>query len=74
MENKDLNPFPSFDLFPRITRVAKVVGGLFCLHQLSGVSDHKFVHPLDDVFDKPPYTQEALFSADLSGAGHYDGE
>lgn len=36
----DKNPFPNIDLFPRITRIAKAIGGLFCLHQLSPISEH----------------------------------
>lgn len=62
--------FPEFHLFPRLERVARAVGGLFCLHQLSSVSDHKFDHPFDsELYDKPPYSQDALFGADLSGWG-----
>jgi hypothetical protein len=69
MEKANTNIMPELDLFPRISRVARVMGRLFCRHQLSPVSD-RFQHPLDDVFDTPAYTQEALFDADLSGWGY----
>lgn len=67
------NPMPEIHLFPRLERIGKAVGGLFCKHQLATHGDH-FVHPLDEVFDKPPYTQEQLFNAELSGWGIDVGE
>lgn len=64
-ENKDGWP-ETFDLVPHpIKRVAKVIGGLFCMHQLASHGDH-FQHPLDTplepVTDWPgkPYTYPDL--------------
>lgn len=72
-ENK--NPFPKFDLFPRITKVCRAVSRLALgPHLFSPVSDHEFRHPLDEIFDKPPYSQDALFAAELSGWGTDVGE
>lgn len=58
MKNKQA--FEGFNphLFPKLEKVAKAVSWLCHSHQLSEVSDHKFVHPLDDVFDRPPYNPE----------------
>lgn len=67
-ENKQPQPFEGFRLKITPADIAKGIGNaaveLFKLHLLSPVSDHKFVHPLDDTFDRPAY-KESL--PDLEG-------
>lgn len=36
----DKNPIPEIHLFPRLERVARAIGNLFCMHQLASHGDH----------------------------------
>lgn len=54
------NIFPKIEIIhipERLCRVGRFFNRLVLgPHLLSPISDHEFVHPLDDVFDTPVYT------------------
>lgn len=69
MSESPHSPFPHIELFPKLAKAGRFLGHLiFGPHLFSEVSDH-FQHPLDEVFDKPPYTEsdENFYGAWLDG-------
>lgn len=66
MENKN-SIMPEFHLFPRLERIARAIGNLFCMHQLSEVSKHKFEanHGAAPMIDRELYDKQPV--CDISG-------